>query len=109
MSLGQSPGEGKYARIEREQRWVLPCVPEGALLRAEIVDRYFIGTSLRLRSVTSETTRTLKLTQKVPVHEAGPEFVKSTNIYLTPDEYEMFAALPAAVILKDRWDLREAQ
>ena len=38
----RSPGEGRYARLEREQRWLLAAVPEQAHPRSEILDRYVL-------------------------------------------------------------------
>jgi len=109
MTLDRTPGEGKYARIEREQRWLLPSVPEKALFRAEIVDYYFESTSLRLRKVTTESATTLKLTQKVRVDEGNPHFIKITNLYLTPAEFEMLTKLPTLTLLKHRFDYGEGQ
>ena len=48
--------ESKYARVERERRYLLPDLPEG-LSRAEhhlqITDNYITGTRLRMRSKSS--------------------------------------------------------
>src|ERR1039458_4844580 len=100
MTVDRAPGEGKYAQIEREQRWLLPSVPEKAIFRAEIADLYLTGTSLRLRKVTAGATTTLKLTQKVRVDDDRPEFIKITNLYLTSLEFEMLSRLLASAILK---------
>lgn len=43
-----------------------------------------------------------KLTQKVPAGRPGPVQGLITNIYLSRAEYELFAALPAAVLSKTR-------
>lgn len=109
MNTDRTPGEGRYSRVEREQRWLLPLVPDVALLRAEITDHYFVNTSLRLRSVTSRDSTTLKLTQKIRVDELDPEVVKITNLYLSPHEYEMLLKLPASTIQKNRYDLQEGR
>ena len=45
------PGKGRYSKLEREQRWVARGVPDEAELTAEILDRYIVGTTLRLRRV----------------------------------------------------------
>jgi hypothetical protein len=34
----------RYAHVEREQRWLVAYMPDGAVRIAEIVDRYIIGT-----------------------------------------------------------------
>ena len=42
----------KYARLERERRFLLARPPEtGAMAAVEIVDHYLAGTRLRLRAV----------------------------------------------------------
>lgn len=95
----------KYARRERERRSLLSAPAPGSVLRqVEITDRYIRGTRLRLRrSITSDGDGTdvgYKLTQKVPSVSGGPGLI--TTIYLTGDEYEVFAQLPAAVLHKTR-------
>ena len=63
------PAESKYARVERERRYLLQDLPEG-LTRAsphvQITDNYITGTRLRLRKVREPQTNkwTVKLTQK---------------------------------------------
>ena len=109
MNQDRTPGEGKYAQIEREQRWLLPSVPEEAVFRAEITDRYFEGTTLRLRKVTSGTKTTLKLTQKVRIDEDQPEVIKITNLYLTSPEFALLSRLPTLTILKHRFSYEERQ
>ena len=102
----RTPGEGRYAQLEREQRWHLGSLPAGATPFAAIVDRYIIGTRLRLRRVTSlvdaAAAPTFKLGQKVRARLDDPEVVKLTNIYLDSHEFEVFAHLPAAELHKTR-------
>lgn len=100
------PGEGRYAKVEREQRWTVDQLPADARPAGEILDRYIIGTSLRLRRVETEQGVTLKLGQKVRTDPGDAEVVKLTNIYLSATEYTVLAALPAAVLRKTRWKLR---
>ena len=107
MTPNRTPGEGKYAQIEREQRWLLPSVPEKAVFRAKIADYYFVSTSLRLRKISAGSTTTLKFTQKVRFDESNPEFIKITNLYLTPFEFETLSRLPTLTILKHRFDYGE--
>lgn len=97
------PGEGRYAQVEREQRWLVSEPPAGAERLAEIHDRYLVGTRLRLRRVDAAGDVTYKLAQKVRPDEADPEVVKLTNLYLSVEEYDAFAALPAAELRKTRW------
>lgn len=99
----RSPGEGRYAHLEREQRWLLHEVPPNARPRSEIVDRYVRSTRLRLRQVTTQDQVTYKLGQKVRLTATDPERVKLTNLYLNADEYGILGALPAAEIGKSRF------
>lgn len=91
----------RYAHVEREQRWIARAVPENATGPIEIYDRYIIGTRLRLRRAGDDV---YKLGQKIPTesHDA----VSLTNIYLSADEYTVFAALPARELRKRRWHLQ---
>ena len=100
---------GKYARYELENRYLLDRVPEGT--RKDdgclITDRYIIGTRLRLRRMErldgGETI--FKLGQKdVP---SPPDYSRMTitNIYLSPREYDVLAALPAHELRKHRYHL----
>jgi CYTH domain-containing protein len=99
----RSPGEGRYAHLEREQRWLLAAVPGKAQPRSEILDRYLRGTRLRLRRVTLPDRVIYKLCQKVRLVDGDPERVKLTNIYLSAEEYDTFAALSCAEIVKQRF------
>ena len=97
----RTPGEGRYAHLEREQRWLASAVPLGATGANEIYDRYITGTRLRLRRVLSVDGHVVyKLGQKVPVAD---DAVSLTNIYLSESEYAVFAALPARALAKRRW------
>ena len=96
------PGKGRYAHVEREQRWVVASVPEDARFVASIVDRYIHGTRLRLRQSEGDGGVVYKLGQKVRDDPADPETVRLTNIYLSAEEFEVFAALPASVLRKSR-------
>jgi CYTH domain-containing protein len=103
--MDRRPGEGRYARVEREQRWTVATLPPGATPAAEIYDRYLIGTRLRLRRVHSDGTVVFKLTQKIRPDPANPETVKLTNLYLSEAEHERLTVLPAAELRKTRWRL----
>ena len=67
------PRAGKYARVERERRFLLADLPARAAAATprRITDRYLTGTRLRLRLVEHQDGGgcVYKLTQKVP---AGP-------------------------------------
>jgi CYTH domain-containing protein len=103
------PGEGRYARVERERRWVVAGVPEDADDPRRVEDLYVVGTTLRLRRVSgSAEPATFKLTQKVRVRPTDPFEVKLTNVYLTAAEHERLASrLPARKVVKTRWSWRQ--
>lgn len=86
----------RYAHLEREQRWLAESLPRTRTGPVEIYDRYILGTRLRLRRAGD----VFKLGQKVPVAE---DAVSLTNIYLSANEYDVFALLPALEVRKRRW------
>jgi len=102
------PVASKYARMERERRYLLQDLPEG-LTRAsphvQITDNYLTGTRLRLRKVRDPQTNkwTVKLTQKF-APDAG-DFSRTiiTNIYLNALEAETLAVFAANEIRKNRY------
>lgn len=92
----------KYAVVERERRYILASLPEGITSTRDILDRYVMGTRLRLREVREEDgTVTRKLGHKVRLAE-GPAEVACTNFYLNDDEWILLAALPARLLRKRR-------
>ena len=98
----------KYARVERERRFLLPRVPDGPCLRrAEITDLYLSHTRLRLRrtveTTAAATTTVRKLTQKVPAPAGGPGLI--TSLYLDEAEYEALSMLPGAGLTKTRYSV----
>jgi CYTH domain-containing protein len=99
------PGEGRYAKVEREQRWLLKELPPGLTNERVIVDHYWIGTTLRLRIVQSRDEVVYKLGQKVRLSDEDPEIVRITNIYLNEAEFHALSVIPAAIISKVRWDV----
>ncbi len=59
----------KYAKIERERRFLLAQFPDNAnIVRTRrIIDRYIYGTTLRLRKlIDGNGSAAFKLTQKIP-------------------------------------------
>ena len=98
--------EGKYARVERERRFLLAGPPPAAAVTASrrITDRYLPGTRLRLRRVDYPDSGSceFKFTQKVPAGRPG--FVQGliTNTYLSAGEYDLLASLPAEMLSKTR-------
>jgi CYTH domain-containing protein len=98
--------EGKYARVERERRFLLTQPPPvAAVVRfVHITDRYLTGTRLRLRRMHHADTgaHEYKFTQKIPADQPGPTQGLITNTYLDQDEYDLLATLPALVLSKTR-------
>ncbi|MFJ9370724.1 hypothetical protein ACIRRA_40780 [Nocardia sp. NPDC101769] len=99
---------GKYARIERERRFLLanlPSNPTPTTIRA-ITDCYWPETTLRLRHIADhDGSHQYKLTQKIPAPSPGPVQGLITNTYLTGGEYRLFATLPGNVLTKTRYSI----
>ena len=100
--------ESKYARLERERRYLLADLPE-PLTRAsphvQITDNYITGTRLRLRKVREPQTNkwTVKFTQKFAPNPADLSRTIITNTYLTAAEAEVLAVFEANEIRKNRY------
>ena len=102
------PAESKYARVERERRYLLQDLPEG-LTRAsphvQITDNYLTGTRLRLRKVRDPLTNKwiVKLTQKFAPEPDDFSRTIITNIYLNALEVETLGISDANEIRKNRY------
>jgi CYTH domain-containing protein len=101
-------GGSRYARVERERRYLLRELPPGLKLsdpHTQITDNYVTGTRLRLRKVRVPETNewTLKLTQKQT--PTPPDFSRTliTNMYLSPYEYEVFSVFEGNELRKNRY------
>jgi CYTH domain-containing protein len=98
--------EGKYARVERERRFLMtgPPAPASVTVTRLIRDRYLEGTRLRLRRTAypNLNSREYKLTQKAPVDRPGAVQGLITNTCLSRAEYDLLASLPAAELSKTR-------
>jgi len=100
--------ESKYARIERERRYLLQDLPEG-MTRADphvqITDNYITGTRLRLRKVRDPRTNkwTVKFTQKFAPNPADLSRTVITNTYLNAAESEVLSIFEANEIRKNRY------
>jgi CYTH domain-containing protein len=101
--IDRTAGQGRYAQLEREQRWILASRPGGLDRPVAIVDLYIAGTRLRVRRMTTETDVVYKLGQKVRPTPDDPARVKLTNMYLSEPEYSTLARLGGAEISKTRW------
>jgi CYTH domain-containing protein len=98
----------KYARIERERRFLLAQFPSAANVERtrRIADRYIDGTTLRLREQSDDSGPTVfKLTQKVPVRVSGAEQGFITTMYLTQEEFGVLAHLSAQTLNKTRYSV----
>jgi CYTH domain-containing protein len=97
---------GKYARVERERRFLLSRLPtaERPASVRKITDHYLSGTSLRLRHIHRPGQDQYKLTQKIPAAHPGPAQGLITSIYLSKAEHDHLAAvLPAQLLTKTRY------
>lgn len=95
----------KYARIERERRFLMPAFPgDVAVVRTRrIVDRYLDATSLRLRMQQEDSGPVVfKLTQKLPARSSGAQQGLITTMYLSESEFRVLARLPAKTLSKTR-------
>ena len=100
-------GLHKYARIERERRFLLNGFPSAEAVRIRhITDRYIDGSLLRLREQSDDSgPSTFKLTQKLPVRANGGQQGLITSIYLTEGEFRLLAQLPAKTLRKVRYSV----
>jgi len=100
--------ESKYARIERERRYLLQDLPEG-LGRADehlqITDNYITGTRLRIRKVRNPRTNKwiVKFTRKFAPDPQDLSRTIITNIYLNATEAETLSIFEANEIRKNRY------
>ena len=100
--------DSKYARLERERRFVLEDLPD-ELTRAEphlqITDNYMTGTRLRLRKVRDPRTNkwTVKFTQKFAPEPSDLSRTIITNTYLNALEAETLSIFNANEIRKNRY------
>jgi CYTH domain-containing protein len=100
--------ESKYARIERERRYLLQDLPEG-ISRADhhlqITDNYLTGTRLRIRKVRDPQTNkwVVKFTQKFAPNPKDLSRTVITNLYLNATEAETLSIFAANEIRKNRY------
>src|ERR1700704_2431848 len=100
--------DSKYARVERERRYLLRDLPEG-LTRADnhlqITDNYITGTRLRIRKVRDPRTNkwVVKFTQKFAANPEDLSRTIITNTYLDAIEAETLAVFETNEIRKNRY------
>ncbi|MEO6392230.1 MAG: hypothetical protein ABIP75_10290 [Pyrinomonadaceae bacterium] len=100
--------DGKYARVERERRFLLNNLPEGLTRASEHVqiwDNYITATRMRLRKIRllPSGQYIAKLTQKYAPDPADFSRTVITNIYLSAAEYEVFSLFEGNEIRKNRY------
>jgi len=102
------PESSKYARIERERKFLLEGLP-GDLTPAsphvQITDNYLTGTRLRLRKIRDPRTNKwrVKFTQKFAPNPQDFSRTIITNVYLNAAEYNTLAIFEANEIRKNRY------
>lgn len=100
--------DSKYARVERERRYLLRDLPEG-MTRADphvqITDNYITGSRLRLRKVREPRTNkwTVKFTQKFAPDPNDLSRTIITNTYLNALEAETLSIFNSNEIRKNRY------
>jgi CYTH domain-containing protein len=100
--------DSKYARAERERRYLLQDLPQG-LTRADhhlqITDNYITGTRLRLRKVRDPRTNkwVVKFTQKFAPNPEDLSRTIITNTYLHATEAEILSVFEVNEIRKNRY------
>jgi CYTH domain-containing protein len=98
----------RYARIERERRFLLRSFPhEQPIVRMRrITDRYIEGTNLRLREQKDEwSPPVFKLTQKIPAPANAAQQGYITTMYLDRDTHERLTQLSAKILAKVRYSV----
>jgi CYTH domain-containing protein len=100
--------DSKYARIERERRYLLQDLPEGLTRtdpHVQITDNYITGTRLRIRKVREPRTNkwTVKFTQKFPLRSDDLSRTVITNTYLNAIEAETLSVFNSNEIRKNRY------
>lgn len=115
MPTRDRPLRRKYARIERERRFLLDALPAqvDAADYVRLRDRFVEGAPLRLRRVERPGGDEVvtKLGQKIvdPEAPSDPRRRQMTTIYLEPGEASALDALPGARSVKRRYTLVEGE
>jgi CYTH domain-containing protein len=100
--------ESKYARVERERKFLLRELPLPLTRTSEHVqiwDNYITNSRLRLRKIRLPQTRQwiLKLTQKYAAAPGDYSQTLITNTYLSAEEYAALAIFEGNEIRKNRY------
>lgn len=97
----------KHGYVERERRFLIKMLPSELNLDQgyrRICDRYFPNTLLRLREITTPEGQLIQ--QKFARKETDKNFNSQahiTNLYLTPDEYNLLSQLDGLEVHKRRY------
>ena len=99
------PKSLKYAHVERERRYLSKGMTPGLrptrVLR--IQDRYISDSSFRLRRIDEEgNSPVFKLGQKKRIEGDSPLRIAHTTMYISEDEFNLLAVLPANTLEKQR-------
>jgi hypothetical protein len=108
MRKNENMPHEKYARIERERRFLLAQFPSNAIVvrHRQIIDHYIDGTTLRLRKQSyDDGLVTFKLTQKIPMRGSGAQQGFITSMHITEGEFRVLAQLPARKLTKTRFSV----
>lgn len=100
--------DSKYARIERERRFLLNDLPAGLTRASEHVqiwDNYISNTRMRLRKIRllPSGQYVAKLTQKYMPDPPDSSRTLITNTYLNATEYEVLSIFEGNEIRKNRY------
>lgn len=94
----------KYARVERERKFLLSERPDLIKWNKKFIqDKYITNTNLRLRKVTEENEVVYKLGKKENLDSSVQINQKITTIYLTESEYLVFNKLEGYLLSKTRY------
>ena len=98
----------KYARIERERRFLLAQFPQNVRVERtrRITDHYLEGTALRLREQVDDNGLPLfKLTQKLANPGPGAQQGWITTMYLGEQDFRVLSQLPSRTLDKTRYSV----
>lgn len=93
----------KYSILEVERRWLVDesLLPDlGSLKKQIITDIYISSSRMRLRKMERPDDVQYKLCKKYG--RSSPFAEPITNIYLTKEEYDLFARLPGKKLIRER-------
>lgn len=94
--------EFRYAKVERERRFLVTAIPAGVVRVLRIEDHYLDGTRLRLRETTDQDgTVVRKLGHKVRLSGDASE-IAHTSLYLSDAEWALLRTLPSRHLRKTR-------